>query len=232
MRIRLALAASLATALAGCSSPAETPAPPPAPTASAPGARTYLLERVDDAAVVQLYADGFKDLPLNDKRLVYHLTQAAIAGRDIYYDQRHRANLAMRDVLEAVVRHPEGIDPDVLADITRYTSTAAGTAHCRPWNAANRRWMNSRIGSPKPANLSSSWVSQMKPQNTVMVPVSHPYQNAFLGPRPSIAYSHGTQPTRPSHHHETSGEPSTIQAAHTRPAVSYTHLTLPTSDLV
>ena len=44
--------------------------------------RPYLLERVDEAAVVQLYADGFAALPLREKVLIYHLYQAAIAGRD------------------------------------------------------------------------------------------------------------------------------------------------------
>ena len=44
--------------------------------------RPYLLERVDDAAVVQLYADGFAALPLRQKALIYHLYGAAIAGRD------------------------------------------------------------------------------------------------------------------------------------------------------
>ena len=68
-----------------------------------------------------------------------------------------------------------------------HTINAAGAAHCRPWKAAKSRWMNRRGAMPKPANLSSSWVSQMKPQNTVIVPASQPYQNAFLGPRPSIA---------------------------------------------
>ena len=122
MRIRLALAASLATALAGCSSPAETPTPAPAAApAAATTARRYLLERVDDAAVVQLYADGFRDLPLNEKRLVYHLTQAAIAGRDIYWDQRYQHGLAMRGVLEQILTHSAGIDTPTLAEITRYT---------------------------------------------------------------------------------------------------------------
>ena len=121
-RIRLALAASLATALAGCSSPAETPTPAPAAApAAATTARRYLLERVDDAAVVQLYADGFRDLPLNEKRLVYHLTQAAIAGRDIYWDQRYQHGLAMRGVLEQILTHSAGIDTSTLAEITRYT---------------------------------------------------------------------------------------------------------------
>ena len=51
--------------------------------------RRYLLEQVDDAAVVQLYADGFAALSLREKMLVWHLYQAALAGRDIYYDQRY-----------------------------------------------------------------------------------------------------------------------------------------------
>ena len=83
--------------------------------------RPYLLEQIDDAAVVQLYADGFTALPLSEKVLVWHLYCAAVAGRDIYYDQRYRHNLPMRAMLEAVVGHPWGIADDVLAEITRYT---------------------------------------------------------------------------------------------------------------
>jgi len=96
---------------------------PAAETAPAPAAaeRKYLLERVDDAAVVQLYADGFAELPLREKTLIWHLSQAAIAGRDIFYDQKHSENLAMRDVLEAIVAHPQGVDPSALGEIQRYT---------------------------------------------------------------------------------------------------------------
>jgi dipeptidyl-peptidase III len=83
--------------------------------------RPYLLEQIDEAAVVQLYADGFSALPLNDKILIWHLYQAALAGRDIYYDQRHRCALEMRALLEAILRHARGIDADVLAEIRRYT---------------------------------------------------------------------------------------------------------------
>jgi len=83
--------------------------------------RKYLLERVDDAAVVQLYADGFKDLPLKQKLLTWHLYQASLAGRDIYYDQRHAFSLSVRPMLEAIVSHPEGINPKTLAEVTRYT---------------------------------------------------------------------------------------------------------------
>src|SRR5687767_5119338 len=92
-----------------------------ADTVQAEASRKYLLERVDDAAVAQLYADGFKDLPLEQKTLIWHLYQAAIAGRDIFYDQRYAHNLEMRDVLEEILTHPEGVDPVTLAEIQRYT---------------------------------------------------------------------------------------------------------------
>jgi dipeptidyl-peptidase-3 len=83
--------------------------------------RKYLLERVGEAAVVQLYADGFDHLPLKDKLLCWHLYQAALAGRDIYYDQRYAHNLEMRAILEAIITHADGIDPVTLDAITRYT---------------------------------------------------------------------------------------------------------------
>jgi len=86
-----------------------------------PADRKYLLERVDDAAVAQLYADGFAALPLDQKLLIWHLYGAALAGRDIYYDQRYTHNLEMRDVLEEIVTHPGGVDQTTLTEILRYT---------------------------------------------------------------------------------------------------------------
>ena len=94
----------------------------PAPAATAaPADRQYLLERIGEAAVVQLYADAFRDLPLREKTLVWHLGQAAIAGRDIFYDQRYAHNLEMRDILEAIVTHPSDADRATLDEIARYT---------------------------------------------------------------------------------------------------------------
>lgn len=85
-------------------------------------ARRYLLAQVEDAAIVQAYADGFAALTPAQRVLAWHLAQAAIAGRDIYYDQRYRHGLAMREVLEAVLRHPAGVDAATLAEIERYTT--------------------------------------------------------------------------------------------------------------
>jgi dipeptidyl-peptidase III len=83
--------------------------------------RLYLLERIDEAAVVQLYADGFAALPPGDKTLVWHLYQAAIAGRDIFYDQRYAHSLEMRDLIEAVLTHAAHVDAQTHAEVERYT---------------------------------------------------------------------------------------------------------------
>lgn len=100
----------------------ESAAPKPSAPVEAPApTRPYLLERVDDAAIVQLYADGFAALPLDQKVLIWHLYEAALAGRDIYYDQRYRHNLAMRDLLEALVTHDQALAPDVRVEVWRYT---------------------------------------------------------------------------------------------------------------
>jgi dipeptidyl-peptidase-3 len=90
--------------------------------------RRFFLEQVDDAAVVQYYADGFESLPLDQKILSWHLYQAALAGRDIYYDQRYRHGLEMREVLEEILTHhpaarhasPERPSSSVIGEIRRY----------------------------------------------------------------------------------------------------------------
>ncbi len=83
--------------------------------------RPYLLERVGEAAVVQVYADGFDALTLAERALIYHLYAAALAGRDIYYDQRYAHSLEMREVLEEIITHPAGVEPGVLSRVTHYT---------------------------------------------------------------------------------------------------------------
>jgi dipeptidyl-peptidase III len=83
--------------------------------------RRYLLEHVDDVAVVQIYADGFSSLSLREKQLIWHLYLAALAGRDIYYDQRYAHNLHLRAVLEAILTHAPKMPPDIGAEIRRYT---------------------------------------------------------------------------------------------------------------
>ena len=106
-----------AIAACACSSPVPPETVPPAAAATE---RKYLLEQIDDAAVVQVYANGFDKLPLKEKMLVWHLYQAAIAGRDIFYDQRYAHSLDMRDVVEAILVHGDGVDPATRAAVERY----------------------------------------------------------------------------------------------------------------
>jgi dipeptidyl-peptidase-3 len=100
---------------------------PAEPQREAPGqaagdnGRPYLLERVGEAAIVQLYADGFSALAPRERVLVWHLAQAAIAGRDIYFDQRYAYNLEMRELLEALVPDWPGMGDACRDAIVRYT---------------------------------------------------------------------------------------------------------------
>jgi dipeptidyl-peptidase-3 len=124
MRLRclcLALVLAVAAACSRADEPTSAAPATPAGTSVPASERKYLLERIDDAAVVQLYADQFAALPLREKTLVYHLAQAALAGRDIFYDQKHRHALEMRAVLEAILTHSKGVETQTLSEIERYT---------------------------------------------------------------------------------------------------------------
>ena len=122
MRVQGVVMLALVTGAMGvaCDS-ADEGAPSQSGAGVAGDTRPYLLEQVGEAAVVQLYADGFDALPLREKTLIWHLYQAALAGRDIYYDQRYVHNLEMREVLEEILTHPAEIDPVTLDEIHRYT---------------------------------------------------------------------------------------------------------------
>ena len=60
-------------------------------------------------------------LPLRQKILAWHLCNAALAGRDIFYDQRYAHSLEMREVLEEIVPHAGAVDAGTLGEIVRYT---------------------------------------------------------------------------------------------------------------
>ncbi len=83
--------------------------------------RRHFLERVDDTGVIQLYADGFENLKLRDKILCYHLANAALAGRDIFIDQKFAHGLAIRDLLEELYAHRQNMTPASKVEIERYT---------------------------------------------------------------------------------------------------------------
>ena len=107
------------------------------PATSAATERPYLIERVGEAAVVQYYADGFEALPAATKVLAWHLYEAALAGRDIYYDQRYRHNLALRATLEALVRHAAALPDESRPAIVRYAKLV--WIHTGPYHSLTAR---------------------------------------------------------------------------------------------
>src|SRR5262249_60247749 len=83
----------------------------PWPTAKAPDARPSLLKTGDGSAAARLYADGFEALSRRERVLAFYLYRAALAGRDIFYDQMGRDVLEIRDLLEEILTHPQEVDP-------------------------------------------------------------------------------------------------------------------------
>ena len=62
----------------------------------------YFLEQFADIKIMQFEVPGFEKLTLRHKRLLFNLSQAALCGRDILYDQNYKYNLLVRRVLEAI----------------------------------------------------------------------------------------------------------------------------------
>lgn len=60
------------------------------------------VEQFADLQILRYRVPGFEDLSLKQKELVYYLTEAALQGRDILFDQNGKYNLTIRRMLEAV----------------------------------------------------------------------------------------------------------------------------------
>lgn len=68
----------------------------------------YLVDRFADIQVLRYKVPGFEKLSLDQKRLIYYLTEAAIAGRDILWDQNGKYNLQLRNLLEDIYTSYKG----------------------------------------------------------------------------------------------------------------------------
>jgi dipeptidyl-peptidase-3 len=116
----LATSLSLLTGLCACSGAQVTGAPSHEDLVDPYAGRQVILGEEGRVTLLQLYADGFEALPLKDRVLAFHLYQAAVAGRDIAWDQTHRHSLTIRRLLGAVLSHPRGVAPETLDRIRRY----------------------------------------------------------------------------------------------------------------
>lgn len=63
----------------------------------------YVAEQFADLRVLRYKVQDFDKLSLQQKELLYYLYEAALSGRDIFYDQNYKYNLAIRKTLEAVL---------------------------------------------------------------------------------------------------------------------------------
>ena len=62
----------------------------------------YTVEQFADLQILRYRVPGFENLTLKQKELVYYLTQAALEGRDILFDQNGKYNLTIRRALETI----------------------------------------------------------------------------------------------------------------------------------
>ena len=68
----------------------------------------FFAEQFEDIKVLRYQIPGFDELTLKQKKLVYFLTEAGLAGRDIMYDQNYIHNLSIRRALENIYTKYEG----------------------------------------------------------------------------------------------------------------------------
>ncbi|WP_304221939.1 dipeptidyl-peptidase 3 family protein [Phocaeicola plebeius] len=62
----------------------------------------YIVEQFADLQLLRYRVAGFENLSLRQKELIYYLSEAALEGRDILFDQNGKHNLQIRKLLEAV----------------------------------------------------------------------------------------------------------------------------------
>ncbi len=81
--------------------------PAPEPAAAAPEFQ-WQIDKFADLQVLRYQVPGFEALSPKQKELVYYLSEAALCGRDIFFDQNYKHNLTIRRTLDAVVRGYKG----------------------------------------------------------------------------------------------------------------------------
>lgn len=104
MKIRLIQMTMAATMLTSCGLPQTE--------ATQTDDFDYTVEQFADLQILRYKVKGFESLSLQQKQLVYFLSQAALEGRDILFDQNGKYNLRIRKMLEAVYTDYQGDKTD------------------------------------------------------------------------------------------------------------------------
>ena len=80
----------------------------------------WIVDRFDDIKVIRYEVPAFENLTLEEKELVYYLSEAAKCGRDILFDQNFKYNLAIRRTLETIYTESEVKEGDEFAAFEKY----------------------------------------------------------------------------------------------------------------
>jgi len=89
-------------------------------TADTTAEQPWIVDRFDDIKVIRYEVPGFENLTLEEKELVYYLSEAAKCGRDILFDQNFKYNLAIRRTLETIYTASEVREGDEFAAFEKY----------------------------------------------------------------------------------------------------------------
>ncbi|MBI3517827.1 MAG: dihydrofolate reductase [Bacteroidetes bacterium] len=68
----------------------------------------YVSEQFADLRILRYEVPGFEQLSLQQKELLYYLSEAALCGRDIMWDQNYKYNLTIRKTIDAIVESYKG----------------------------------------------------------------------------------------------------------------------------
>jgi len=68
----------------------------------------YFIDQFEDIRVLRYQLPGFEFLTIQQKKLIYYLSQAALSGRDILWDQNFRYNMMIRKAIEAILDNYSG----------------------------------------------------------------------------------------------------------------------------
>ncbi len=99
----LALCIGLLALAVGC----KKKEPEPQPAAAAPEFQ-WQIDQFADLRILRYQVPGFEALAPAQKELVYYLSEAAVCGRDIIFDENYKDNLAVRRTLDAIVQGYKG----------------------------------------------------------------------------------------------------------------------------
>ncbi|MCX7973178.1 MAG: dihydrofolate reductase, partial [Candidatus Aminicenantes bacterium] len=93
--------------VAGCKKAPEK-AKETAAKAQAKQAFKWQVDQFADIRILRYQVPGFEELSPRQKELIYYLSEAALWGRDIIFDQNYKHNLKVRKTLDAIVEGYQG----------------------------------------------------------------------------------------------------------------------------